>query len=89
MDPLISEDEFSIEIYKIFDYDFQKVHPIIFELTAQLEHVGKVEHMSFNIAKFVRVVFFETLDDGFLIIGVLEKFNQALFCLVGGSWIDE
>lgn len=42
MDPLICKDEFSIEIDQIFDDDFQKVHPIILELGAELKHVGKV-----------------------------------------------
>lgn len=68
MNPLICEDEFSIEINKIFDDDFQKVHPIIFELGAKVKHVVKVEHMCFYGAKFMRVIFFKTLNDGLLIV---------------------
>lgn len=89
MHPLIGQDELSIEIHEVFDYDFQKVHAIVFELSAQLEHVGKVEHMSFDIAQFVRVVLLEALDYGFLIVGVLEELSEAVPGLVGGGWIDE
>lgn len=89
MDPLISEDEFSIEIDQIFDDDFQKVHPIILKLGAKFKHVGQVEHMSFNAAELMRVVFFEALDYGALVVRVLEELSEALPGPMGGSWIDE
>jgi hypothetical protein len=87
--PLIGEDEFSIEIDEIFDDDFQKVHPIILELRAEAEHVGEVEHMRVDAAEFMRVVLLEALDDGALVVGILEEFGEAVAGLLGGGWVDE
>lgn len=39
MHPFISEDKLSIKIDKMLDDDFQKVHPIVFETIAQLNHI--------------------------------------------------
>jgi hypothetical protein len=87
--PLISKDELSIEINEVLDDDFQKVHAVVLELTAELDHVRQIEHVGVNIAEFVRVILLETLDDRPLVVRLLKELGEALQGLVGGSWVDE
>lgn len=56
MHPIISENELSIEINEILDDDFQEVHPVVFELPAQLDHTPQVENMSIDVAQLMGVV---------------------------------
>jgi hypothetical protein len=78
VNPLISEDKLSIEIHEILDNDFQKIHSKFFELSAKFDHVIQVEEMRVNTAEFMRVVLFETMDDGFLVIRLLEELSKAV-----------
>lgn len=89
MNPFISEDQLRIKIYKIFDDYLQKVHAVILEAGAELEHAGEVEHMNVNIAELVRVVLLEAVDDGALVVGVLEELSEAEARLLGGGGVDE
>jgi hypothetical protein len=70
--PLISEDELSIEINEVLDDDFQKVHAVVLELTAELDHVRQIEHVGINTAEFVRVILLETLNYRSLVVRLVK-----------------
>lgn len=78
MDPVISEDELSVEVDQILDDDFQEVHAVVLELPAELQHAVQVENMRVHAAQLVRVVLLEALDDGALVVALREELGEAL-----------
>lgn len=89
MHPFIGQDEFRIKMHEVLNDDFKEVHPIVLELRTEVEHIVEVQQVHLAAAQLMRVVFFESVDDGALVVAVGEELSETEAGGGGGVGVDE
>jgi len=76
MNPLISEYQFRIEMYQIFNDDLQQISAIVFTLFAQQKYTAEVALMNIKRTKFMWIVLLYRKNNSFLIVAFMKKLSE-------------
>lgn len=76
MNPLVSEYQFRIEMYQIFNHDLQQISAIVFTLFAQQKYTAEIALVNIERTKFMGIVLLYRMNNSFLIVALVKKLGE-------------